>query len=196
MSVSGSIGCPPPFSPGFLCSFLYQFKCTSSPIQADYVHFFSLTLLLRATAKERAVQRHVAFALLGARKELRNSCCESGTRHSPWSCENQTLCHNFAWKGLTLGARANLRWTADPTFWARSSPRELAPCLQAEGGTECPGQGHRSKALAAGGTQSQHSSPRLGFHLIVYVEIGKRPTCRWWYFPPFPGGRVCSRCFP
>lgn len=50
----------------FAASFLYQFKCTSSPIQADYVHFFSLTLLLRATAKERAVQRHVAFALLGA----------------------------------------------------------------------------------------------------------------------------------
>lgn len=50
----------------FAASFLYQFKCTSSPIQADYVHFFSLTLLLRATAKEHAVQRYVAFALLGA----------------------------------------------------------------------------------------------------------------------------------
>lgn len=34
-----------------------------------------------------------------------------------------THSHNFAWKGLTLGARANLRWTADPTFWARSSAR-------------------------------------------------------------------------
>ena len=57
-----------PLLVSFAASFLYQFKCTSSPIQADYVHFFSLTLLLRATAKEHAVQRHVAFALLGARR--------------------------------------------------------------------------------------------------------------------------------
>lgn len=67
LSVSGSIGrLPPLFLVSFAASFLYQFKCTSSPIQADYVHFFTLTLLLKATAKEGAVQRHVAFALLGA----------------------------------------------------------------------------------------------------------------------------------
>lgn len=67
LSVSGSIGRPPPlFLVSFAASFLYQFKCTSSSIQADYVHFFTLTLLLKATAKEGAVQRHVAFALLGA----------------------------------------------------------------------------------------------------------------------------------
>lgn len=129
-------------------------------------------------------------------EELRNSCCESGTQHSPSSCENQTLCHNIAWKGLTKGARANLRLTADPTFWAQSSPWGWFSACQAEGGTEGAGQGHQSKALAAGGTQSQCSFPRLEFHLIMYVEIRKRPICRRWYVPPFPGGRVCSRCFP
>lgn len=128
-------------------------------------------------------------------EEPRNSCCESGAQHSPWSCENQTLCHNFAWKGLTLGARADLRWTADPTLWTRSSPWGAGPLPAGRGRHGVCRAGSPTPALAAGGVQSQPSSPRLGFPLTVHAGIGKRPTCRRWCFPPSLGAEYAVGAF-
>lgn len=61
--------------------------------------------------------------------------------------------------------------------------------------TEGAGQGHQSKALAAGGMQSQCSFPRLGFHLIVRRDLAKDQLVDGGTFPRSLGAEYAVRSF-
>lgn len=149
----------PSFLVSFAASFLYQFKCTHHPFK-QIMSTFTLTLLLKATAKEGAVQRHVAFTW--SRKSSETHAVKSGT--PPRAVK--IICHSFAWKGLTRAPGANL---AARSHLPQASPPRGAwlPACQAEGGTGCRA-GPQSKALAAGGMQGWCSfkATRISSHNV------------------------------